>query len=63
MCQHLILLSVNYFRGKPVLLPTILNLLREDLGLDAKVDDINVGRIRVPGASIAEFIENKRWKE
>ena len=51
------------FRGKPVLLPTILNLLREELGVDAKVDDNNVGRIRVTGASIDNFIETRRWKE
>eukprot|EP00986_Skeletonema_menzelii_P012920 scaffold7298_cov150-Skeletonema_menzelii.AAC.20 len=49
--------------GKPVLLPTILNLLREELGVDAKVDDNNVGRIRVTGASIDNFIETRRWKE
>lgn len=54
---------VLLFRGKPVLLPTILNLLREELGVDAKVDDNNVGRIRVTGASIDNFIETRRWKE
>jgi hypothetical protein len=34
----------------------------EDLGLDAKVDENNCGRIRVSGASIEKFIKNKRWK-
>jgi len=51
------------FRGKPVLLPTILELLREEIGVDARVDKNNVGRIRVSGASVHEFIESKRWKE
>ncbi len=50
-------------RGKPVLLPTILQLLNEEIGVDAKVDDNNVGRIRVSGASIDKYIEAKRWKE
>ena len=50
-------------RGKPVLLPTILSLLCDELDLDAKVDDNNVGRIRVTGASIDNFIETRRWKE
>lgn len=50
-------------RGKPVLLPTILQLLNEEIGVDAKVDDNNFGRIRVSGVSIHKYIEANRWKE
>lgn len=67
VCVVLMVHLTFYFfcccRGKPVLLPNILHLLREELGVDAKVDDNNVGRVRVSGASIDQFIESKRWKE
>ncbi|KAL9179337.1 hypothetical protein ACHAXT_008627 [Thalassiosira profunda] len=46
----------------PVLMPTILSLLREEFGVDAAIDSHNSGRIRVPSDSVMKYIERKRWK-
>jgi hypothetical protein len=48
--------------GQPVLLPTIMSILREEYGLKAEIDPINRGRIRVSKSVIEGFIKTKRWK-
>jgi len=37
---------------KPILMQTILQLLQEEYGINACIDENNAGRIRVPKASI-----------
>ena len=48
--------------GKPVLMPAIMQLLCDDYCVDAAVDPINQGRIRVSKDSIERFIKRKRWR-
>jgi hypothetical protein len=50
-------------KGKPVLLPTVLELLQSDFNVDPTIDEQNYGRIRVSQDSIKKFIECKRWKD
>lgn len=47
---------------KPVLLPTIIHLLHEEYGIDAKIDQKNAGRLRITKECIKGFIERKKWK-
>lgn len=44
--------------NKPVLMQTILQLLQEEYGINACIDENNAGRIRVPKASI-EIVKQK----
>lgn len=47
---------------RPVLLPAILQLLQDEYGISATVDEQNTGRIRVTNDAIASLLEKKRWK-
>ncbi|KAL7526551.1 hypothetical protein ACHAXR_002503, partial [Thalassiosira sp. AJA248-18] len=46
----------------PVLIPTILQLFRDEFGIEATIDKKNKGRIRVAKESIENIIESKKWK-
>ena len=46
----------------PVLMPVILQLLREEYEVSATIDEQNSGRIRVTNETITYLIEKKRWK-
>ena len=63
ICFSVLASNITFLpRGKPILLPTILQLLNEELRVDAKVDKNNVGRVRVSGSSIDKFIERRRFR-
>jgi len=47
---------------RPVLMPAILQLLRDEYEIDATVDKENTGRIRVAKESIERFIRKKKWR-
>ena len=46
---------------RPVLMPTILRLFRDEFGIDATIDKKNTGRVRLAKESIERFIEKKKW--
>ena len=47
--------------GRPILKDTVLNMLRVEYGIDAVVDDRNLGRVLIPANSIQQFISKRRW--
>lgn len=46
---------------RPVLMPTILRLFREEFRIDVTVDKNNTGRVRLSKESIERFIKQKKW--
>jgi DNA-nicking Smr family endonuclease len=48
--------------GVPVLMPTVMKLLTEEFKLEAVVDPLNAGRIRVSKNAIDNFVKTRRWK-
>ena len=46
---------------KPVLQSTIIQLLCDEFGINAHVDEENAGRVRIPKASIETFVEEMKW--
>ena len=47
---------------RPVLMPTVLGLFHEELGIEATIDGKNAGRIRVAKEDLEKFVERKNWK-
>jgi hypothetical protein len=47
---------------KPVLLPAIAQMLQEEYGIIAVLDEKNTGRLRVSKDSIRSLVEKKKWK-
>ena len=47
--------------GKPILLPEIMNLLREEYGIEGLIDQNNTGRIRIPSPSLIDFVRSRSW--
>ena len=47
---------------KPVLLPAILQLLQDEYGIVAVLDEQNSGRVRIPKDSIRGLVGRKKWK-
>ena len=47
---------------RPVLLPAIVQLLKEEFDISAIIDEQNSGRIRVAIETINNLVEKKRWK-
>ena len=47
---------------RPVLMPAILQLLLNEYGIPATIDEENTGRIRVSYKSIDSLVEKKKWK-
>ena len=49
----------NRSEDRPVLMPAILQFLREKYDISGKIDDKNTGRIRVTKECIENYIEKK----
>ena len=47
---------------KPVLLPAIMQLLQDEYGIVAVLDEQNTGRLRISKDSFGGLVERKKWK-
>ena len=47
---------------KPMLLPAIKQLLKDEYDIVATLDERNTGRLRVSNDCIEGFIERKKWR-
>lgn len=47
---------------KPVLMPAIMQLLKDEYGITATIDERNTGRLRIAREAFYLFVERKRWK-
>ena len=48
--------------NQPVLLPTVVQLVQHEIGLQCKIDGENRGRVVVSKAELQRFVNSKSWR-